>query len=57
MMYSLQTTTFNQWTLDHGAVHVFDGMGMLVEQAAEAFFVWRGVRPETSAVIEELRTD
>ena len=57
MMYSLQTTTFNQWALDHGAVRVFDGLGMLVEQAAEAFFVWRGVRPETSAVIEELRTD
>lgn len=38
MMYSLQTTTFNQWALDHGAVRVFDGLGMLVEQAAEAFF-------------------
>lgn len=57
MMYSLQTTTFNQWALDHGATRVFDGLGMLVEQAAESFYVWRGVRPDTAAVIEELRTD
>ncbi|NWO08218.1 MAG: shikimate dehydrogenase [Alteromonadaceae bacterium] len=57
MMYSLQTTTFNQWALDHGAIRVFDGLGMLVEQAAESFYVWRGVRPDTAAVIEELRTD
>lgn len=57
MMYSLQTTTFNQWALDHGAIRVFDGLGMLVEQAAESFYVWRGVRPDTAAVIDELRTD
>lgn len=57
MMYSLQTTTFNQWALDNGAHRVHDGLGMLVEQAAESFFVWRGVRPETAPVIEELRTD
>lgn len=57
MMYSLQTTTFNQWATEHGARRVFDGLGMLVEQAAESFCVWRGVHPETSAVIEELRTD
>lgn len=57
MMYSLQTTTFNQWALEHGAVQVFDGLGMLVEQAAESFRVWRGVCPGTAAVIETLRTD
>ena len=57
MMYSLHTTTFNQWALDQGATRVFDGLGMLVEQAAESFYVWRGVRPDTAAVIEELRTD
>lgn len=57
MMYSLQTTTFNQWALDQGAQRVFDGLGMLVEQAAESFYIWRGVRPETAPVIEELRTD
>jgi len=57
MMYSLHTTTFNQWALDNGATRVFDGLGMLVEQAAESFWVWRGVMPDTAAVIEELRTD
>ncbi len=57
MMYSLQTTTFNQWALDQGATRVFDGLGMLVEQAAESFRIWRGFRPETRPVIDELRND
>lgn len=57
MMYSLQTTTFNQWALDQGATLVFDGLGMLVEQAAESFRIWRGVSPETRPVIDELRND
>ncbi len=57
MMYSQQTTTFNQWALDQGAVRVFDGLGMLVEQAAEAFRVWRGVRPDTAPVMAALRND
>ncbi|MFV8572234.1 shikimate dehydrogenase [Marinobacter sp. SBS5] len=57
MMYSLQTTTFNQWAQDNGAQRVYDGLGMLVEQAAEAFHVWRCVRPETAPVVEELRND
>jgi shikimate dehydrogenase len=57
MMYSLQTTTFNQWALDQGATQVFDGLGMLVEQAAESFRIWRGVIPETRPVIDELRNE
>lgn len=57
MMYSQQTTTFNQWALDQGAGRVFDGLGMLVEQAAEAFRVWRGVRPDTAPVMAALRND
>lgn len=55
MMYAATTTTFNQWALDHGAQRVFDGLGMLVEQAAESFRVWRGVSPDTTPVIEALR--
>ncbi len=55
MMYSTQTTVFNQWALDHGVGKVIDGLGMLVEQAAEAFALWREVRPETATVITVLR--
>lgn len=57
MMYSLTTTTFNQWALEQGARTVYDGLGMLVEQAAESFRVWRGVSPATLPVIEALRND
>ncbi len=57
MMYSLTTTPFNQWALDHGAVEAFDGLGMLVEQAAESFRIWRGIAPETGPVIATLRRD
>ena len=55
MMYGKQPTVFMRFASRHGA-DVRDGLGMLVEQAAEAFTVWRGVRPETPAVLEQLRT-
>ena len=55
MMYSPQQTRFNEWALSQGATKVMDGLGMLVEQAAEAFSIWRGVRPETAAVISALQ--
>jgi len=55
MMYGKGTTVFNQWGLDRGAARALDGLGMLVEQAAEAFWLWRGVRPDTGPVIEALR--
>jgi shikimate dehydrogenase len=42
------------WAQEHGAT-ARDGLGMLVEQAAEAFLVWRGVRPPSAAVLAELR--
>lgn len=55
MMYGAQLTLFLQWAQRHGAKEVVDGLGMLVEQAAESFYLWRGVRPETKVVMEQLR--
>jgi shikimate dehydrogenase len=48
-------TPFMRWALAHGARAAHDGLGMLVEQAAEAFFVWRGVRPASAPVLARLR--
>ena len=58
MMYNLnQPTTFVNWAIDRGALRAYDGLGMLVEQAAESFYIWRGVRPHTELVIQGLRQD
>lgn len=56
MMYGKGLTPFLQFAQDNGAAHLADGLGMLVEQAAESFFLWRGVRPQTRPVIDSLRT-
>ena len=53
LMYSQEHTVFQQWSEDHGAEMAVDGLGMLVEQAAEAFYLWRGLRPQTQTVIEQ----
>jgi shikimate dehydrogenase len=55
LVYDPQPTPFMQLARQGGASKVADGLGMLVEQAAEAFAVWRGVHPHTAAVYEELR--
>ena len=55
MMYGDEPTAFVRWGLEHGAKESLDGLGMLVEQAAESFLLWRGVRPQTGPVIELLR--
>jgi shikimate dehydrogenase len=54
-MYGAEPTVFCKWALTLGAAIAVDGLGMLVEQAAESFKLWRGVRPDTSGVIAELR--
>ena len=57
MMYSIDSpTAFVSWAQRCGASRALDGLGMLVEQAAESFFIWHGVRVETAEIIAGLRT-
>lgn len=55
MMYGKGETPFLRQAREQGAARCANGLGMLVEQAAEAFFVWRGVRPATADVLADLR--
>lgn len=55
MMYGASPTVFTQWAKANGASKAMDGLGMLVEQAAESFFLWRNVRPQTAPVMANLR--
>lgn len=55
MMYGRGDTPFMTAARADGAARVADGLGMLVEQAAESFTLWRGVRPDSRAVLAELR--
>ena len=56
LAYHSEPTVFLHWCIAQGAATVADGLGMLAEQAAESFFRWRGVRPDTGPVIDQLRS-
>ena len=55
MMYGDQETVFNRWAIRCGAKQTMDGLGMLIEQAAEAFRVWRNIMPDTKEYRSSLR--
>jgi len=55
MVYGKRPTPFLAAARAHGVPHVADGLGMLIEQAAESFYLWRGVRPQTASIIAMLR--
>lgn len=57
LAYGNEPTAFVKWGLTHNAKKSVDGLGMLVEQAAEAFYIWRGVRPETKHIIKQLESE
>jgi len=54
LSYGLTATPFSLWARDQGAAHSVMGWGMLVEQAAESFNIWRGIRPDTAPVLKQM---
>jgi shikimate dehydrogenase len=57
LAYGRDETPFVRWAHQRGVARAMDGLGMLVEQAAESFFVWRGVRPDTASVLSALSAE
>ncbi|HEY8508296.1 MAG TPA: shikimate dehydrogenase [Steroidobacteraceae bacterium] len=55
MAYGKNDTAFVRWAREHGCARALQGWGMLVEQAAESFYIWRGVRPQTAPVLAALQ--
>ena len=55
MVYQPELTVFLAWAKQQGARKTIDGLGMLVEQAAESFYIWHGVKPQTDEVLIQLR--
>ena len=55
MAYGKGDTVFTRWAKNAGAGRAETGWGMLVEQAAEAFHLWRGIKPDTKPVLEAVR--
>ena len=55
LSYGLTPTPFSVWAREHGAARSVMGWGMLVEQAAESFHIWRGVRPDTAPVLKQMQ--
>jgi shikimate dehydrogenase len=54
LVYSVSDTPFVTWAKQHGAERAVQGWGMLIEQAAESFRIWRGIRPDTAPVLKQL---
>jgi len=55
MSYAAEPTLFETWCSENGASQATNGLGMLVEQAAESFFIWRDRRPDTKQVLADLK--
>jgi shikimate dehydrogenase len=55
LSYGLNPTPFSVWAREHGAAESVMGWGMLVEQAAESFRIWRDVRPNTTEVLKHMK--
>ena len=55
LSYGLSLTPFSVWAREHNATNSVMGWGMLVEQAAESFNIWRGVRPDTAPVLKQMK--